>query len=159
MAMKTQGSELYFIYKGGSAPKLMKVGYVTSVSDINGGEDSPIEIIHLDDNAYTYLAGVNKPSAMSVEYNFNTQDESHHALQDTKEKGLVSAFVFGFSDGKSAPTLNGDADGFELPSDRSWVSFNATIASNPISASVSDVMKGSLSLQVSGAPKFKYKGV
>jgi hypothetical protein len=70
MAVKTQGTDLYFVDPYDNS--VTKVGCVTSITGINAARDQ-IEVTCLDSAARLYEAGLGAPGAATFGINFDPQ--------------------------------------------------------------------------------------
>ena len=148
MAVKTQGSELYFVdpYDGG----ITKVGCVTQISGINAARDQ-IEVTCLDSNARIYEAGLAAPGAATFGINFDPQDDSHVRLHELYVAGTKLNWALGWSDGTAAPTADSDGE-IVAAGSRSWIVFNGYIQDFPFDLNLNAVVQSNVSIQVSDFP-------
>ena len=71
------------------------------------------------------------------------------AADAIKDSGIASQFVVCYSDGVAAPTLAGDV--ITPPSDRSGAVFSALVQQIAVTGDVDNVLKGAITLRVTGA--------
>jgi hypothetical protein len=147
MAVKTQGTELWFIDPTGDI--LTKVGCVTSVTGLTAARDQ-IETTCLEDQARSYEAGLATPGQAQFGINFDPADASHVRLHELYVAGTNLEFALGWSDGTSPPT--NDSSLFVLPATRSWIEFGGFISDLPFDFSQNAVVASTVSVQVSGFP-------
>lgn len=147
MAVKTQGTELWFIDPATGQP--VKVGCVTTINGMTATRDQ-IETTCLDSDGRTYVAGMPTPGAATFGINFDPSDESHVLLHSLYGDGTDLHFALGWSDGTVDPTS--DSDGFTLPTSRTWITFDGFISDLPFDFSLNAVVSSSVSVQVSGFP-------
>ncbi len=121
MAIKTQGTQLYFIDPDSFA--VVTVGCVTTITGLTAARDQ-IETTCLDSDARTYEAGMATPGAASFTINFDTSDVSHVRAHELYREGVKLDWVIGWSDGYIS----------DLPFD---FALNAVVTSN-VSIQVSD---------------------
>lgn len=153
MAIKTQGTELYFIDPDTFA--VTKVGCVTQITGLTAARDQ-IETTCLDSDARTYEAGMATPGAAQFGVNFDTGDASHVRLHQLYVDGVNIDWALGWSDGTGiAPTS--DSTAFELPTTRSWLSFEGFIQDLPFDFALNAVVGSNVSIQVSGFPTLQAK--
>jgi hypothetical protein len=152
MAIKTQGTELYFIDPDSFA--VVKVGCVTTITGLTAARDQ-IETTCLDSAARTYEAGMATPGAAQFGINFDTADTSHVRLHELYVEGTKVDWALGWSDGMTAPTS--DSTAFTLPTDRSWIEFNGYISDLPFDFALNTVVTSNVSIQVSDFPVLQAK--
>lgn len=147
MAKKTQGTELYFIDPETFATT--KVGCVTGITGLTAGRDQ-IETTCLDSDARTYEAGMATPGAAQFTINFDPSDTSHTRLHELYVAGTTLDWALGWSDGAAAPTS--DSTAFDLPTTRSWITFEGYVSDLPFDFALNSVVSSQVAIQVSGFP-------
>ena len=148
MAVKTQGSDLYFVDPYDES--VTKVGCVTSVSGINAARDQ-IETTCLDSNARIFVAGLASPGAATFAINFDPSDDSHVRVHELYVEGADVNWALGWSDGTAAPTA--DSNGAVVAaSTRSWITFTGYVSDFPFDVSLNAVVQSNVSIQVSDFP-------
>jgi hypothetical protein len=147
MALKTQGTQLYFIDPEDFS--VVTVGCVTALTGLTAARDQ-IETTCLDSTARTYVAGMATPGAAQFTINFDPSDSSHVRLHELYVEGLDLDFVLGWSDGTAAPTS--DSTAFTLPTTRTWIEFSGFISDLPFDFALNTVVTSNVSIQVSGFP-------
>ena len=147
MAVKTQGTELYFLDPDTDA--VVEVGCVTTITGLTAARDQ-IETTCLDSNARTYEAGMATPGAASFTINADPNDPSHVRLHELYVAGTKVDWALGWSDGTAAPTV--DSNGLVLPATRSWINFNGYVSDFPFDFALNAVVTSNLSVQVSDFP-------
>lgn len=146
-ASKTQGIELYYASGPTAATKIAQI---TSAPPPMGGARSQIDITTLDSLEHEYAAGMANPSAETFGLIFNPGDTSHQALISLKTSGVLVPWWLGLSDGIVAPTVTASA--FVItPVARSFFVFLGYVADVALSTSINDVIKGTVTIQRSGA--------
>jgi hypothetical protein len=148
MAVKTQGTDLYFVDPYDDS--VTKVGCVTSISGINAARDQ-IEVTCLDSAARIYEAGLGAPGAATFGINFDPQDDSHVRLHELYVAGTKLNWALGWSDGTAAPTADSDGE-IVANAARSWIAFNGYISDLPFDFALNSVVSSSVSVQVSDFP-------
>ena len=149
--VKTQGSELYLIDKVTSSDTdLVKFACPTGISGLGGAADQ-IEETCLDSiTDREYKRGLGNPGQVSVPFNFIPTNGSHQLLFDLKDDGSNLDWLICLSDGTTAPTVN-DAQQFVPPAGRTSIKFNAYISDVNIDIATNEIVRGTLTLQRSGA--------
>jgi hypothetical protein len=148
MAIKTQGTNLYLI----DGSSVLNAGCVTSISGITAARDQ-IEVTCLDDDARHYVAGLVTPGAASFTINFDPSDSTHQNLHDLYVSGERVKWALGWSESDDAPTINTDGT-FDYPTTRSFLEFDGYISDFPFEFGLSDVVKSTVAIQMSGFPLF-----
>jgi hypothetical protein len=147
MTMKTQGTDLYAIDPRDES--LITVGCITSLDGIDSTIDQ-IETTCLNSAERTYVAGLGTPGTATFGLNIDTADANHLLLHEIKQLGLTLKWAVGMSDGTAAPTVDTAGD-FNLPTSRSWITFEGFMNSFPFSFALNGVVASSVGIQVSGA--------
>jgi hypothetical protein len=147
MALKTQGTQLYFIDPDTFA--VTTVGCVTALTGLTAARDQ-IETTCLDSTARTYVAGMATPGAAQFTINFDPTDDSHVRLHELYVEGTDLDFALGWSDGTAAPTS--DSTAFTTPTTRTWILFSGFISDLPFDFALNTVVTSNVSVQVSGFP-------
>lgn len=152
MAIKTQGTQLYFIDpEATGGPEVLVVECATSIDGISAAREQ-IDITCLEDQARAYTAGLATPGTMTLSINADGANESHIRLHELYTSGVKFDVAIGWSDGTSAPDIDSAGD-FDLPVDRSFlVMLDTYIADFPFSFAQNTVVTSSLTLQLSGFP-------
>lgn len=155
-SVKTQGTHLFLIAAIGSDPaEIFKFECPTGITGLGGARDQ-IDDTCLDETQdRTFAAGLGNPGQVSIPFVYKPTAESHQILFDLKEAAERLQWLVGLSDGVAAPTLLSGA--FVQPTDRSGFEFTAYIADINIDIATNEVVRGTLTLQRSGAvvPFFK----
>lgn len=148
-AVKTQGTEIFFIDTvSSSTAALVKLSCPTGVTGLGGAADQ-IDTTCLEATERTYLRGLATPGQVSVPFNFDPEQTSHQILFDLKEDGSVLDWCIALSDGTADPTLVSGA--FSGPASRTNAKFEAYVADVNIDIATNEVVRGTLTLQRSGA--------
>jgi hypothetical protein len=147
MALKTQGTQLYFIDPEDFS--VVTVGCVTALTGLTAARDQ-IETTCLDSTARTYVAGMATPGAAQFTINFDPTDDSHVRLHELYVEGTDLDFALGWSDGTAAPTS--DSTAFTTPTTRTWILFSGFISDLPFDFALNTVVTSNVSVQVSGFP-------
>ena len=160
MSIKSQGTQIYFVdsITTPATPVVARLVCVGSISGIGGGKVDQIETTCLDATAVReYVSGLASPAEYSIPYNFDPRLVSHQLLNKLKATGDKIEWIICLSDGTSEPTLTGGV--LTAPTGRTSVKFTAYVAENTLEVAQNDVVKGTLTLQRSGAEVQVYKAV
>jgi hypothetical protein len=149
MAVKTQGTELYFVDPTAVMPSVIKMACPTGVTGLGGPADQ-IETTCLGANEKTYVQGLFTPGQVSIPFNLDPQAASHQDLFDLKEAGDNLNWIVCLSDGPGTPTLDSDSD-FVAPATRSSIKFVGYIADLNIDLATNEIVRGTLTVQRSGS--------
>lgn len=158
----TQGTKLYLIDTvSQSEPTIVKMACPTGVTGVGGGAKDQVETTCLDTlQDKEYMAGLGNPAAISVPFNLIPREVSHQNLFEYKRLGTVMNWMLVFADNEDdpgnaafTPTIDTE-DEFEVPDDRSSITFSAYVSEVSIDAATNEVVRGTLTLQRSGAETF-----
>lgn len=150
--VKTQGTELFFADTfSSSVASIVKMACPTGITGLGGAADQ-IEDTCLDNTTdKTYQRGLGNPGQVSVPFNFVPRDFSHQVLFDLKDAGTVISWLACLSESTTDPTSLDSNDKIVAPNDRSSVAFEAYIADINIDIATNEIVRGTLTLQRSGA--------
>lgn len=158
-SLKTQGTHLFVINTSTGTSSVMKITCPTGITGVTSGARSQIDVTCLDaTDDMVYAGGLGSPGTVSVPFILDPQEASHQALFDLKTTGDKVQWLIGLSDGVAPPTIDVDNE-FVLPTDRSTIEFTAYVADLDIDISTNEVVRGTLTLQRSGAYTFTPKTV
>jgi hypothetical protein len=115
-----------------------------------GGAANQIDITCLDSTEMEYSRGLLNPGQVTVPINFIARSEAHQALLDLRESGDTVSWMMVLSDQASAPTSVDSDDRLVSPGDTT-AEFLAYVADFTFDAPMNDIVRGSLTLQRSGA--------
>lgn len=149
--VKTQGTELFMIETASvSDPVITKMACPTGISGLGGPKDQ-IEDTCLDNtDDKTYQAGLGTPGQVSVPFNLVPRDGSHQFLFTLQRAGTMLKWIACLSESATDPTMDTDLE-FVAPTDRTSFKFDAYIADVNIDMATNDIVRGTLTLQRSGA--------
>jgi hypothetical protein len=150
MAVRTQGTELFFIDPYDNS--VVKVGCPTNISGLDTTVDQ-IETTCLDSDAREYEAGMPTPGTATFTINADPQDESHIRLYELFKEGTKLEWAIGWKDGTDAPTVDSVGE-FDLPTDRTWIVFNGFVNSFPFEFALNSVVASNVGVQLSGFPEW-----
>lgn len=149
MSVKTQGTELFFADSTAQTPAMVKLTCPTGISGLGGAADQ-IDITCLDattDRAFT--RGLGNPGQVSVPFIMKPTDSSHQRLFALKESGDTLNWMICLSDGTADPVYA--AGSLTAPTGRTSIAFSAYIADVALDIATNEVVRGTLTLQRSGA--------
>lgn len=158
--IRTQGTELFFVDAfSATAAVVVKLACPTGITGLGGAADQ-LEDTCLDNTTdKTYKRGLGNPGQVSVPFNFIPSNVSHQILFDLKESGDVIPWMIGLSDGTAVPTL--DSNEQLVPPaapQRTSIGFDAYIADVNIDIATNEIVRGTLTLQRSGAVRPFWNG-
>lgn len=145
MAVKTQGTQLYFLDPATST--IMEVGCIESLSGINTTADQ-IETTCLSSDDREYVAGLRNPGQAQFNLRTDFSVASHAALYVLCQDQTSTSWFVGWSDGDDAPTYSGST--LSLPDDRTWIEFEGYVSEMPFQFDQNSVVSSSVTVQVSG---------
>jgi hypothetical protein len=151
MALKTQGTELFFVDDlTSSVPVIVKVTCPTGVSGLGGAADQ-IESTCLNDLVdKSFVRGLGNPGQVSVPFNLDPQAVSHQLLFDLKDAGTTISWLAALSDGTAAPTVIDSDYVITPPAARTSFGFLAYVSDVNIDIATNEIVRGTLTLQRSG---------
>ena len=153
MSVVTQGTEGYILVRSpssGGGFVVMPLGCVTS---FDPGADSTDQI---EDTCLsvrgtrTYQPGLTTPGAGSIGLNIDPDEASHLELFELSKTKEIISWAVGWSDGTTAPTVNGAGTGFNLPTGRTWNIFDAYVSGFPFNFAANTVVQATVGLQRRG---------
>jgi hypothetical protein len=144
--VKTQGTEIYLLDDTDTGNEVRKVGAITGFSGI-GGEAGEIDVTDMDSVAREFLAGLKDNGTVSLNFDYDPQDESQQTL-DALQGGPNKRFLIALSESDTQPTFATST--YTLPTDRTTFDFNAGVRSFQLDASADDAWRGTMNLRVSG---------
>jgi hypothetical protein len=145
MSMKSQGTSLYLIDP--SNRELIKVGCATSVTGISGSRDQLEDTCLEDLISRSYKAGLESPGNAQFTINFDVADESHVDLNEIEASGAVAHWAIGWSDGSAPPTVDTNGQ-FDLPTTRSWLTFDGYISNLPFDFGLNKLVTSQIGVQM-----------
>ena len=154
MAVKTQGTDLYFIDPEDDS--VVTVGCVTSISGVDASRDQ-IEVTCLKDAARIFEAGLGTPGSATFGINFDPTDASNVRMHELYVEGTKIDWALGWSDGEAAPTVDEITNTWDAPATRTFLLFNGYIDNLPFDFSLNAVVESNVSVQVSGFPELSAK--
>jgi hypothetical protein len=150
--VKTQGTKLYFVdMLTSSVGAIIELACPTGITGLGGAADH-IETTCLNATTdRTYTRGLGNPGQVSVPFNLIPTNASHQLLFDLKEAGTTVNWLACLSDGTTAPNTLDSNDRIIAPANRTSFGFDAYIADVNIDIATNEIVRGTLTLQRSGA--------
>jgi len=150
--VKTQGTKLYFVdMLTSSVGAIIELACPTGITGLGGAADQ-IETTCLNATTdRTYTRGLGNPGQVSVPFNLIPTNASHQLLFDLKEAGTTVNWLACLSDGTTAPNTLDSNDRIIAPANRTSFGFDAYIADVNIDIATNEIVRGTLTLQRSGA--------
>lgn len=156
MAKLTQGTQIYFI-----DPADDSVVNVTGVTTFNpgGAPADQIEITPLEAGVKEYMRGLRTPGQASMEVNADPTDASHVRLHELANDDTVTSmeWAIGWSDGKDIkPDVDSNGE-WDLPTTRTWFTFDGYVSDFPFDFSANNVVKSTITIQRTGTATWTEK--
>lgn len=152
MSILAQGTQIYFIdpEASSSGPAVVAIECATTFTP-GGSPADQIEDTCLEDFERSYQPGLRTPGQATIGLNADPRNASHIRLHELSEENpqKVLQFAVGWSDGTDAPTLDSDGN-FDLPSTRTWFTFQGYVADFPFDFSQNTVVTSQVTIQRSG---------
>jgi hypothetical protein len=149
MPIKSQGTELFYV-RPGSEPALVKLFCPTGITGLGGAADQ-LDVTCLTDLVdKQFIRGLGTPGQVSAPVNFDPAQASHQDMFDLKASGETLEWIIGLSDGTAIPTLDSNDDP-AAPAGRTCIRFTGYIADWALDIAGNDIVKGTLTIQRSGA--------
>lgn len=152
MSIKTQGTQLYIADTfASSGCELLVVECATSLSGLSNPREQ-IETTCLESDTRQYEAGLSTPGTLTVNINFDPENESHVRLAQLwrENAGNVKVAIGMGRPVDSDPTLDSNCE-FSFPTDRHFIEFEGYIADVPLEFALNSVVTSAVSIQVSGS--------
>lgn len=144
--VKTQGSELFFVYSSA----VVKLACPTGITGLGGAADQ-IEDTCLDTTGdKTYQRGLGNPGQLTVPFNLIPREVSHQDLFLLKEAGTVIPWIVCLSESATDPVLDTDF-AFVPPAQRTSFAFDGYVADVTIDVATNEIVRGTLTIQRSGS--------
>lgn len=148
MSVKTQGTELYFIDPDDGS--IVNVGCVTQLTGAGATRDQ-IEDTCLSADARHYKPGLLTPGQVSFNINADPSDASHTRLYELLVAGTELSFALGWSDGVADAAADSNL-AFDLPTTRSWLSFDGYVSAFPFDFNSNAVVQTGATMQMNSTP-------
>jgi len=148
--IKTQKTGLYFV----NADAIAKLGALTDFNGL-GGQKGEIDATNLDSDAKEFFTGLEDSGTFSCNINIDPTDASQQDVFDIKDSGEVVTWVLALSDGTAAPTI--ETDEVVAPTGRTAFIFDASVQQFTVSGGADSIVKGAISLRITGAIQRAWK--
>lgn len=149
MSVKTQGTELFFADATAQTPAMVKMIAPTGITGLSGAADQ-IDVTDLDViTDRKYARGLGNPGQVSAPFILKPTETSHQRLFALKDSGETLNWLVCLSDGTADPTYS--AGTLTPPTGRTSIAFQAFIADVAVDIATNEVIRGTLTLQRSGA--------
>lgn len=156
MAIRTKGTELFFVYNNSNGYNLVKLGCPKGISGL-GGSKPQIDETCLDSLEMEFGPGMGSPGAITVDLDFDPSKASHADLINLDENDTTVTWIVGFSDGTALPTVNNSTGIVTYPTTRTYIDFQGYIADLPLDFKVNANVASAASIQRSGAKTWHLK--
>lgn len=149
MAVLAQGTQVYFLDP--ETDVVIPVECATAFSP-GGAPADQIETTCLEDTTRAYERGLRTPGQASLTINADPQYASHTRLHELSESDTIGhvKWAVGWSDGAEPPTVAIDGGDFELPTTRTWFTFEGYVSDFPLDFSANSVVTTAATIQRSG---------
>lgn len=153
-AVKSQGTEMFVLDETVSPSVVVEIECPTNIQ-LGSSTKDQIDITCLGDTERVYESGLGTPPQVTFDFVYGEDADSQRLLQAMQESGEKAQFFVGLSNGTSPPTVSGGS--LVAASGRNGYLFEASVISVPIAIAGNEVVRGSATLQVSGAIARSYK--
>lgn len=143
--VETQGTEIFLLPDGETTPMVMACPTAATKS---GGARNMIEIMCLNAIDPEFRSGTRTPTTWSIPFALIPTEASHQVLFDLADSGTPTPFLIALSDGTADPTVTTGA--LTAPAGRTSFGFTAIVMDVAIDIATNEVVRGTLTLQVSG---------
>lgn len=156
MAVKTQGTEMWFVLNDSHGYSIAKVQCPTGIQGL-GGARNQIDITCLDDEEMQYVGGMPNPGTLTANINFDGANVSHQELLRLFKTGDTTQFIIGFRDGTAPPTINNSTGILTFPTTRTYLEFDGYVSDFPFDFTINSVVKTAMQIQRSGPVNEHFK--
>lgn len=154
MSLNVQGSNLYFADPDSDA--IIEVGCVTTLSGLTASRDQ-LDVTCISSAARVFEAGLLTPGAATFSINFDPTDASHVRLHELYRLGTTIKWALGLSDGTAAPTVVDSNGDINVPTSRTYITFDGYVSEYPFDLAIGAKVASNLSIQVSDFPELHVK--
>lgn len=156
MALKTQGSELYFIDPNASDFPVVRLECPTGITGF-GGQADQIDTTCLEDINSRSEPGIFRSGPVTVPFVLRGASEVHagqEAMIALRDSRLTTGWFAGLSDGTALPTKDSDNANLVRPSGRSGFTFRGYVSDLTFDIGGNEVVRGTLLIQMDGGFTF-----
>lgn len=154
MSLNVQGSNLFFADP--DTDDIIEVGCVTTLSGLTASRDQ-LDVTCISSPARVFEAGLLTPGAATFSINFDPSDESHVRLHELYRLGTTLKWALGLSDGTAAPTVVDSNGDINVPTSRTFITFDGYVSEYPFDLAIGAKVASNLSIQVSDFPELHVK--
>ena len=155
MAVKTQGTQLYFVDPVGDV--ITEVACITELTGLSATRDQ-IDVTCLSEQARRFIAGLMNPGTANFGIYADGAEPSHIRLHELFVEGVVLQWAAGWSDGVGIAPTGVESDGtFTLPTTRTWLEFEGFNNDFPFEFAANSVVTSNLGIQTSLNPTWTPK--
>lgn len=149
MSILTQGTQVYCFDPADGT--VITVACATSFNP-GGAPADQIEDTCLEAADRSYKPGLRTPGQATLGLNADPQEESHVDLHNFAQQNPSPTlkWAIGWSDGTDAPTVNTGGDDWELPTTRTWFTFDGYVSDFPFSFEQNAVVASEVTIQRTG---------
>ena len=142
MAIKTQGTQLYFVYP--SALHIVTVGCVTSIENV-GAPVQPRDITPVESEQEASEPGMFSPGQIDLTVNFDPATSGHVDVYTLYKARELVNFAIGLGDGTAPPQIDGEGEFVAVPA-RSFLAFRGWIMDVPLSFPLNENVPATVSI-------------
>lgn len=148
MSKLAQGTHVFFIDP--DSKRVVRFQCATSFNP-GGNPADQIEDTCLEANDRTYKKGLRTPGTASLGCNADPENESHVRVYQLSQENADRdiKWAIGWSDGSVPPTVDSSGD-FELPTTRTWNTFEGYVSDFPFDFQLNAVVASTVTIQRSG---------
>lgn len=163
MAILSQGSQVFALAPTAADPAIFEVLAIACATAFNpgGAPADQIETTCLEENDRAYMPGLRTPGQAALTVNFDPKEPSHVRMFELSQMNPspTMKWALGLSDGTAEPTLAVGGDDFELPSTRTWFTFQGYLSDVPLDLAANSVVTSAATIQRSGGSALLPKAV
>lgn len=161
-AIETQGTRLFFVDTGGSStPGIVKLTCPTGITGVNGGTKSRIDTSCLDipgGGFRQYVGGLADADEVSVPFVMYKSDAGQEALKRLQTTNPTVSWMVVLSDEATDPTTLDSDDDINFPAGGGYAfRFRGYVANLTYSVDTNEVVRGSLTIQPTGATEASWE--
>lgn len=142
MAIKTQGTQLYFVYP--SALHIVTVGCVTSIENV-GAPVQPRDVTPVESEQEASEPGMFSPGQIDMTVLFDPSTSGHVDVYTLYKAREIVNFAIGLGDGTEGPQIDGDGE-FVGVAGRSFLTFRGWIMDVPFSFPLNENVPATVSI-------------